>query len=259
MRYLLLTICLIFFACDKKQEQPTVNSLERVLEKRDFYLSQINKHSDDVLFPARCDKLTFKGFASAFGADMDISAHEYQPGEWHRDIDLCFPHASRSEISFDGLLGVIHHSITKGDSELRKRLSRYASDHAYVMGEGDRELTYTPQIGLILAEMEGYSLAEWTGSHREHILAMSVYLRGRYKGYILSSELASLKALGSSPIFDALIARYTDGNQSKAIDALMDSSIFPEDRLPTLDGAYGWGSCPYWVYYLITTSIIEGV
>ena len=256
---LLTLITLFLFSCSQHESTETINPMDRALAKRDFYLEEIKTVNPSLLFSARCDSLTFKALASSFGAHFDISGHEWKSGEWHRDTVKCYPDFSKSEISFDGILGVLHYIWSKQDFKMLERLNKYAGENTYSMGEGLSELTLMPQIALYITEMKGFELrGEWTGTHREHILAMSLYLRARYKGEMNAAEFKAIDYLGDAPIYKALKARFSDGDQAEVLKMLDDENIFPSTRLP-LDSVYGWGSSSAWVYYLITLGILSGV
>ena len=107
----LLTIITILFLCScgtkQKQSQPS-SALDQAQAKGEFYISKI---TDDI-YKERCDKLTFKSLygAAAYslkGIEVDLSALE-DNGKWNRDAAPCYPDNSKSEISFDGMVGVLH-------------------------------------------------------------------------------------------------------------------------------------------------------
>ena len=257
---LLITIFCFAMACSKHDSQETVNPYDDIKAKRAFYITQVSNAKIDTQIPIRCDRLTFAAMATAFGADLDLSAFEYSPGEWHRDKNICYPDSSRSEVSFDPILGVLHVIQTSQKMDMLGRLDAYAKRHNYIMGDGDTEFTYMPQIGLLMSEMRGELafISQNEGTHRDHIAALSIFLRARYNGGVNSAELLALKSMKRTPIVSALIARYTDGDQSEALAILSDLHTFPMDHLPLETGVFSWGSCPAWVYFVIMTGILEG-
>ena len=259
MKTLLIIPFLVFFSCSKHESQETVNPYDAVKEKAASYLEQIDGYSIDKLFKDRCDSLTFKALGAAFVKDFGVMAHEYAPGEWHRDIVPCYPDDSRSEISFDGLLGVLHFAWTRQDRELLTRINNYAVEHNYIMGEGDEEFTRVPQIGLLINEMlgaESFLSNSLMGSstHREHILAVSAWLKLRYAGHLNSAEVTVLKSLKANPMTRAILARVDDGDQDETIKYLSD---FPSN-LPLDTSIESWGGCPSWLYFFLLKALIDG-
>ena len=261
MKLILLTFLLIFASCAKHEDKETVNDTLSVQAKGDFYISEIRKDPMGSVTTAKCDTLTFYSLASAFGGDLDLGGFEYVDGEWHRDTHTCYPEDSRSEISFDGLIGVLHYAWSKQDFALLDRLDRYGKRHDYVYGDGDRSLTFNPQIGVLIGEMKGeqklVSNLTLDGSHRPHILTIGIWLRGRYNGNLTTLELETLKGFTEIPLAKALVHRYSDGDQSETIALMEDESIFPSDRVP-MDTAFGWGSSRLSVYYIMLLGVIHG-
>ena len=268
MKPILLTFLLIFASCAKHEDKETVNDTLSVQAKGDFYISKIRQSSPHYITDQRCDMLTFAALFSAFGSDLDLSSFEYESGQWHRDIYPCLADLdddgkpdSKSEISFDGLISVLHYAWSKQDFDLLDRLDRYGSTHNYVYGDGDRSLTFNPQIGVLIGEMKGeqklVSNLTLDGSHRPHILTIGIWLRGRYNGNLTTLELETLKGFTEIPLAKALVHRYSDGDQSETIALMEDESIFPSDRVP-MDTAFGWGSSRLSVYYIMLLGVIHG-
>ena len=251
-------VTILLTSCSKHQDHETTDDYPTVDEIGAGYLEQMKGLDDETLFPDRCDRLTFLSLASGFVNERNLAAYEYRPGEWHRDVRRCYPNDSRSEISFDGLIGVLHHAWTNNDRTLVDRLAAYGRANDWVMGEGDREFTCLPQIGVLIAEMKGAksltSNLAYSGSHREHILAVGIWLRGRYNGNLTSVELSTLKAMSDIPLAKALVARFTDGNQKDAIDYL---SKYPNE-LPLDTGCEKWGGMPCWLYWYLIYAVVEG-
>jgi len=265
MKHLLLTILLILTSCSKHQDHETTDDYPTVDEIAAGYIEQMKGLDDETLFPDRCDRLTFLAFASATVKRFDLSAYEYTAGELHRDVKPCLDDLdgngkpdSKSEISYDPVLGVLHHAKTWGDQGLLLRIRSYGRDNGYVMGKGDRRLTYMPQLEIIISDMLGErpiltSEDERDSTHKEHILALSLWLKLRYDG-LTHAEFLALKAIKQTWIRKALINRMTDGDQADVIEYLR---TFP-DSLPLDTGIEGWGGCPRWLYFFLLKAIIDG-
>jgi len=264
MKHLILTISLILFSCSKHEDHDTVNQYDEVNDKAASYLEQMKEYDDDALYPDRCDRLTFVSLSSSFVNSRSLSNFEYAPGEWHRDVSPCYSVGdSRSEISFDGLIGVLHHAWTSNDRTIVDRLVKYGELHDWVMGEGDREITYIPQLKILTADMlSHFNMLEMrpsylvsAGTHNEHIIALSALLKLRYSGFLEAHDLLILKNLKRNPLITAILARVDDGNQAETIAYL---EKFPRE-LPLETGIENWGGCPAWLYFFLLYVVINGL
>jgi len=260
MKHLLLTILLALTSCSKHEGHETTDEYPTVDEIAAGYLEQMKGLDDETLFPDRCDRLTFLSLASGFVSRRDLSSYEYEDGQWHRHTSPCYPDDSRSEISFDGLIGVLHHAWTSNDRTLIDRMAAYGRANDWVMGEGPREYTFLPQVGLITDDMLGHmnltNRPAYTldSSHKEHLLVLSAWLKLRYAGFIEDHEILILKNLPKSPLGDALLARLKDGSQSKSILYL---SKYPE-KLPLETGEQEWSGCPKYLYFFLIKAVVDG-
>jgi len=262
MKHLILTILLILTSCSKHSDHETTDEYPTVDEIAAGYLEQMKGLNDETLFEDACDRLTFLSLASSYVKPFDLSRFEWRSGEWHRNYTLCYPGSSRSEISFDGLIGVLHYAWTNNDRTLVDRMAAYGRANDWVMGEGDREITYIPQLEIITSDMithfamleirPSYSLSE--GTHNEHIIALSAWLKLRYTGFLESHDLLILKNLKRNPLITAILARVDDGNQAETIAYL---EKFPRD-LPLETGWESWGGCPQYLYFFLLKGVIDG-
>ena len=258
MTHILLTILILLSSCSKHSDHETTDEYPTVDEIGEGYVEQMKGLDDETLFPDRCDKLTFKSLAAAFIDAFDISGHEYQPGEWHRDIAPCYPDDSRSEVSFDNLIGVLHALWTKDDRQGIDDLAQYGRDNDWVFGEGPREYTFLPQVGvltdMLLGQMYLTPKFSLESTHNHHIIALSVWLKLRSVGYLESQDLLVLRNLKSNMLIRSLIARVTEGNQSEAIYYL---SQYPE-KLPLETGEQEWSGCPKYLYFFLIKALVDG-
>lgn len=269
MKYILF-FAIMFSACCRHRSEETTNPLDQLHEKLAFYV----EHAGQEIFLKRCDNLTFKSFWDAH-KQQDLPAMEWLPGEWHRDAAACWPEESRSEISRDGLIALLHALHGRGDLEAVQRIEDYGKANMWVMGQGDLELVHglvlSPAISALLHEMSGLALAGEQHSedeipalegHRGHVTASYIWLMGKIRGWINTAELAFLYAWQAEnpldPMALALTARFSDGDQTDAISVLGDERLWPSDSVPLADGYFGWGSCPAVVYYGIVMSILSG-
>lgn len=264
MRYLIVLLGFLF-ACGTSAKKPIDNSsMNQARDKGAFYAERI---ADDI-YKERCDKLTFKAHLSSTGYKQDLSALENN-GKWKRDEEPCYPDNSKSEISFDGLVGVLHNIVANQDKAMFDRLVAYGTQHNWIMGEGMVELTnmyvLLPTVYRIQAKLaldDTQSLDDALSGFRGHLLASFVWLQDRISGKITVAEMEAVDQLYSvspeDPMYSALYHRFTDGDQDATIDILLNSPVFPINELPLETGVFGWGSAPASVYYLVTLAIIEG-
>jgi len=234
--------------------------------KAEFYKSKIS----DEVFTKRCDKLAFKPYLSNSGLVQDLSGFE-DNGRWSRDVEPCYPEFSGGTISFDGLVAVMHHIWTTKDEAMLDRFIVYSESHAWIVGEG----TFADQT--IMSPLSYQMKAEFVKSRnlnttqditnmlkgfRGHLLASLIWLEGRMNGSLNELEMTLLTQLyqvgPDDPMYVGLYHRFTDGDQTKTIEILLKSSVFPNDHLPMEDGVFGWGSSPASIYYLICIDVIEG-
>jgi hypothetical protein len=257
VKNLLLTFLLILSSCSKHEDHETVNPYDDVKARDASYRSQLMYYSLEELFPDRCDRLTFYALYSAFVTRQDLSGYEWNEGEWHRDVRACYPDDSKSEISFDPIISLLHDSWTHKDFDRIDRLYTYGTDNGDVFGSGPRDLTYLPQVRIIINDMRSNMLVSQfrlDGTHNEHLLALSAWLKLRYANFLESHDLLILENLRSNPLIEALLVRVEDGDQHKAIEYLRG---FPEE-LPLETGIEGWGSAPSWLYWFLIYGVVSG-
>lgn len=256
------TIAIVAFlsACGPRDKNTTDQPIADLQARRDAYMAQVS----DKVFTERCDKLTFKAMLSAFGKTQKLGRFEPVLGEWHRDTAPCYPADSKSEISFDGLLMVLHDAVTQDDPLVVDRMLSYGIDHEWVMGAGQHDIVYMPQLEYFSRKVKRDaflipSIPSLSG-FRAHLVAMAIYLIGRVDGKISDIHFRLLRKLSAdhseNPLFAALLARYTDGDQSEAIAIL--NRDYPTDDLPSGVSKYGWGSCPDSVFFAATIAVMEG-
>ena len=263
MKPLLLTFLLIFASCAKHDDKDTTNDYDEVKAIAARYIEQMEVLDVQALFPDRCDRITFLSLASSIlGDKWNLKDHEWSSGEWHRSTSACYPDSSRSEISYDGLIGILNFAWSANDKAMVDRLVKYGEMNSWVMGEGPREYTYLPQLKIITSDMithfsmlemrPSYSLSE--GTHNEHLLGLTGWLKLKYAGYLETQDLLVLKNLKQNPFLKALLARVDNGDQTEAIEYL---SKFPK-VLPLKVGHENWGGCSQWLYFFLVKGILDG-
>jgi len=290
---LLITAIAVTCSCKQHEEQetdaPDKTKWERVLEKRDFYVSNYTP----AIFQQRCDNLTFMSLWSAFtsNAETDVYGLELRPGEWHRDTKGCFPNDSKSEISRDGFIMLLNYLRVQEDSSALHRIWDYGVEHNWIMGDGPWKLTNMLPLVPVLAKMIN---KEWTppvvaynvlsmdiDSHydahtndvkftkkdlltgfRGHLLTMYLYLVGKLNGSLNELEFKAVQMLyeenSNNPLVLAVYHRFGDGDQGSAIE-ILNSDVKNPWEVTTETGVYGWGSCPKIVHFVTAVGILEGI
>ena len=273
MRVLLVFFVFLFAcgSCGSKSEKKTKPSpiSQAASDKGEFYCSKLT----DAVFKERCDKITFKAMVAA-NCPQDLSGFE-KDGRWERDEVQCYPDNSKSSISRDGMISVLHYVWTTKDAKLLQRLINYGEAHDWIMGDGPRDLTdatiLTPMIYFIQGKLKNDSTAlldylptteDIAQSFKGHVIANYIWLQARVRGNINAVEAAILNKLWEAsmedPMYTALMHRFVDGNQADTFSLLLNRPEFPNDSLPTETGVFDWGSAPASVYYLISLAIAEG-
>lgn len=269
----ILALSLIFFSCGKQEEKDTTNDYEDLAFLDLLYRNQLKNYSIEELFPERCDRLTFVSLYSAYVERQDLSVYEKEPGKFTRDVKSCLDDLdgngkpdSKSNISPEGVAGVLHDALTYGDQGRLLRIREYGFSNNWVMGEGDRNLTYMPQLKFILSDMLGEEVLGFNGidikakssilanEYKFNVLTLFAWLKVKYYGGLDKHEYLIFKNLKRTKLVKALLNRLNDGNQEDIIKYLR---TFPAD-LPLDTGVDNWGSCPRWLYFFLLKAIIDG-
>ena len=252
-------------ACGHSQHETNSSDLFTLAKAKG---ADIYNNIDESIYKERCDKLTFKGMLSAY-LPQDISGMENN-GQWQRDTMPCYPGNSVSSISLDGILGVLHHIVSTKDMSMLNRLIAYGESHNWIMGQGPTGYTnmyiLIPFVYSLRKQMQLIDIAiqsqEILAGFQGHLLADYIWLTLEKDGEINSLELDLLKQLVNAsegdPMYQALLHRVTDGNQDVALNILLSDPTFDKDKVMKNDNAFGWGSEPAPVAYLVALSIIEG-
>jgi hypothetical protein len=225
---------------------------------------QLYQSADDSIFTHRCDNLTFKALWAAYAAPKGIYKFQYD-GVWHRDESPCYPGNSQSEISYDGMLALMHYLWRVQDIATVRDIEQYGEEHNWVMGAGRRDLVWMPHLWLItnrIIKKAGSDLTEMelegplTG-YRAHLEIMRMWLFMQINGELDPADTMLLKMLRQwnidSPMVQALAIRFMGGDESLPI-RMMDN--LPVNAVPQTSGSFGWGSCPDALYFLIVSKIL---
>jgi hypothetical protein len=259
MRLFIIALSLLAASCGAMKhhgDESTQQPFDAIKTERDARVQRF-----DVNTIERCDRITFLALFDAYGKQQDtLFWYETKPGHWERHFEACYPKDSQSTISRDGLISVLHALKTRGDDAAIKRMYDYGKEHGWDMGEGPWDLVNATPIVPVIAKLAGKPIlrdrteADPFTSFRGHVLGCYIWLSAKAYGAIGDVELEVLRTLRDknpdSPFFHALYHRFTDGDQTAALERMK--------NIGTSDAPFGWGSAPADVYYAITVAVLEG-
>jgi len=264
MKLISLITLLLINGCDRphKPVQSSV-SLDEIKAKRDLYLSLQKEHQDqNGWLDHSCDGLLFNSLNAYAGTNVAVIRAREESGRWRRtpNFEACKPfNGSKSTISRDMFRGLFLYLFQQKDIEILMALDGYGKENNYVMGEAEDDESYwgrvvmspsmilqlkdmikilTPNLtGIILAQDDEYGYVILKETFAAHLHVLNIYLRSQMYGGITDYEKAVLseytKLQPSNALFEAMRAKFTDGNFSRATELLSNTALFPSDRLPT--------------------------
>lgn len=275
MKFFIILLTIFLVQCENKEPKSYDFTLEDIEEKFVFYASVAEPME---AYTQRCDLLTFKGLWDAYGLKTNIYDHEYEAGQWHRDVKLCFPDDSRSEISNEGIMGAMHAMVARKDFDRLKDLWDFLEANDWIAGEGPKEYTRVVHLkplmreilkenDMLLSKTSVFRLAAEDADsvgYRGNVLADYIFLHGVSLGYIESWHLSLLKELvkdvPQSPFYQAMVGCYewTDNYQT-ALNLLGDEELFPSDRLPEKSNEmlWDWSDAPQLPLFAMTKRVLE--
>lgn len=247
-----LALAFLLLSCAKKH--PAVGTLDAyplLRAKRDLYIKLSNEQGRPDGFVAGCDGLLFSALAKSGGIGVELWKAELEPGRWLRrpiSHGSCYPFFSESEISRDMILGLLTYATKAKDYGTAQRIIDYAKKHGNTLGDGSASRTLiTPQLYGTLYELAyrgggennptrfiGLDLNSNLSGFAAHLQVLHIYIR-----YLLAGASdKAVETLGDyaadhyKNAFFQAVYHLSDGDQSVAYNLLMDSSVFPSDRLP---------------------------
>ena len=193
----------------------------------------------------RGDYLTFAALGVSVGLPYEVSECEREPGVYTRHW---LPFDSRSSVSRDGYLGVLHWAVSTGDIDRVNRIIKAGWGRRWNMGEGNWDyVNMSPLIPTLYAIKWGIprlsgliplvALPKLRRGYRAHLLAISVLLQLRlgYKSWISQWSMGKLvESNPSNPLFNLIYNKMS--GRVYNYDTIM--SKF-ENKI----GCHGWGSC----------------
>jgi hypothetical protein len=300
MRVLFFT--LLLFGCGllpkPHKSKDSKDNLDALREKYATYLELVAQNADSYGFVGdHCDSLLFTSLAAHAGLPVNVFQAEKSPGEWIRHpANDCYPGTgSDSSISKDMFAGLLVYLSGRGDKASAKRITSYGNAHSWVMGSAKDNTTLLSKCLLSPGLISDFSHLAGLNLTEEHSSDDSIGVQSGYLGHLDVLHLISSASLYSglsgpqlslakaycahSPrnsLYCGVSARFNDGDFSAALPTLLDSSLFPEDRLPSSadrctdylwqreDTAADWNACPNegkthsGVDFLIAAKVILG-
>jgi len=254
MKHLLIILAML--SCSKKgaKEPTVVNSA--IVEKANLYKALHKGWAHG----AGCDSLGFTALCKMAGgcdeANITDAESFTEPGRWYRNASQkCFDDGkSASDISKDMFAMLLPYLYSIGDKQNLEEIYAYGKAKGWVMGRGpgSRTIMTPPMIYMLqvminkvepisateslVKEMAAKEMTAKAG-YEKHLDVVSFYSQTLYKNGMDATDYETLRRyVEESPrnaLMQALYHKHKDGDQSKAIEILMDESLFPSDRLPT--------------------------
>lgn len=252
IRTVLLLLALLATSCGRNVSQDSTGDLDRLRKVKSTYLAFNRDQADDhgFILTDECDSLLFSSL-NAIGSqhEIDIEAAQREVGHWFRrplELPICGP----DEISRDMLVGLLAYSVTFHRLDILEGLWDYAQGRDWRAGDGDTRTILTPSfIGMLARAIDGlggishqeklipdiYVYSPENQWYSNHLSMVKIYLESQVSGKITNLQLLFLKTLvADSPgnlLGQALLHKFTDGDQSQVIDKLL--LLYPNERLPS--------------------------
>jgi len=272
MKFLIsLFIVISLIGCKRKNKpQETTTPFDSISEKASLYLQLGNAiHPNGSEAGDDCDGLLWNSLWSVTGGNVDIMSYQGELGQWFRTHHhTCFyrdalggpvDNGSKSTISRDMFLGLLHwiwHNQRKdvlqdiinygreqnpkwwmGDAvdfiqresrtHIRTNLRATMYIMAYKMGIEDNVQRHIDLSLTWSSKVDDFKL---------HLSVQHLLLRGLMQGVNDIEVLFLEKVIGKHPtnaFFLSVYHYFTDGNQTKTVELLLDDSLFPAKKLPT--------------------------
>jgi len=258
---LLMALTLVSGGCRKNKKADPAPGTDELLEtlrpKFDLYRQLVASKQDVNGFIGydACDSLLFSSLIGAGGLPVAVETARDSNGAWFRrplSYEPCFPNNSASTISKDMFLGLFFYIWHNKRRELAEQIYSYGQDNNWKMGEGDfTRVVLSPGLQATLAEI----IARLGGKDHKatraipilftdrnrgfaaHLDVLHILLRGEMLGSVGQESLrivnSHLSRNAQNGFFAYVSHKFSDGDQSQAVNVLLDPGLFPNDRLPT--------------------------
>lgn len=253
----LLGTLLINGACQKRNNAPVPpkekTKWDEVTAKKELYISLGKSLRDEKGWYPGCDGLLWNSLARYSGVpDINIYLAEETPGGWRRtwNFEQCRPGAhdeSASCISRDMFRGVFVPLLSEKNIDALKRIRSYGQDHNWFMGCAKDYVTaisrtyFNPLIRNQLDRMIDPSVPKpfqkvEEDDFEDHLAFLDIYAEYLIYGKLEDGELSKIKKFAEkyprNAIYQGFWHKFSDGDQTVATEILLDTTLFPMDRLP---------------------------
>lgn len=236
--------------CKGQPAYQTVGDLSALHAKVELY-RRLSGFTGDTFgyIHSKCDGVGFTALCKIGGgcshAEIFWSESTSEPGRWFRHPSKdCFPDESRSDDSNDHAIMRMLYFYAVGDRASARRFKDYIDAHGGELGRNDgsadgmsaTKFAY-PVLLAALAGRKDNRLGFGPTGYQAHLMDLYMILDAALAGKIDPTSLYFARqqiAVGPhNALAQAIVHKYTDGDQSAAIAVLMDEKLFPADRLPT--------------------------
>jgi hypothetical protein len=259
MKTLLLTLLLA--ACSHSEQDSTGDRLPELREKYELYQELQKDIGDPWILSHKCDSALEQAIRIiGGGANAETIYEGIDPTgrTWRRPTKDCLETgSSQSTTSPDMVLGYTNVALYSKDLQLISDLINYGEENDWTMGEhngtveGKSRVYFQPKLTLqsymyqVRHHLGGAQHGKQTlpqdytpfkKGFEKHLVALIIMGRGEMNGKINQIELNTIRDYAkddpNNSLFQAIAAKYSDGNQNKAIATLLNERYFPKDRLP---------------------------
>jgi hypothetical protein len=246
----LILILSMLTACGRHKSQNTDSGEPDVTPTLNTYLSLSSTVGDSYGFLGdTCDSLLWTDLYDTAGGKVDLTQAEISPGQWKRN-----PSTQCTSISRDMILGLLTYIWHSRDLNMIEQLIDYGEANSFkmsVQSETDGAEIMTPDIIATMYEIRYrlggpdstarlFAQSLWVGGqtgYLAHLQVLHIFLRALMIGSVTNNELSLLQQHSQqnpdNALFAAVYHKYLDGDQTQAINSLLNVALFPSGSLPT--------------------------
>jgi hypothetical protein len=234
------------------------------------YLLQYPTTLDKTGFVPGCEGLLFTSLLAASGLPQSVSLAESkdEPGRWYRSADhACYPGQSGNSMSKGIMLGLSLALWQNSDGPSVKAILQYHQKNKGLLGEAanateQADATMPPSLLSLISEMNfvingqstatrGYfpEFGTAPGIAESNFIALRLVLKSALYGGLIEYDFKRIAAAAQlqpqNALFQAVYHGFSDGDGTKAVDILLNETLFPADVLPSSTqrcGGYLWQS-----------------
>ncbi len=209
----------------------------------------------------KCDGLLMNSIYSLSGGPADIPQATWGDGRWERHwLKNCYPNGSKSTISRDMMAGLLLWLQARQRVDLIEQIIAYGEQHSFqgfpliwIVGQGelgrvDQPPSFVSKIYRLREKLTGKpnpypqmktQVLDKCRSYTCHLTVLEMLFEYRLDGTMTVSAQQYLRALADShprnALFNVLYGKLAQSSAhvGRALDTLLDPTLFPEDRLPS--------------------------